>query len=89
MVETWDEMFSTRFYEDFPSEENPLLIGVVRSFQLNKNGIITPEYQFQALFKGDVSMRTQLTVNGDNLLAELKNFKEKYHENEENPVSIF
>jgi hypothetical protein len=82
-------MFFNEFYDDFPDEKYPLLIGVMRVFERGTNGIVTSDYQCRTLVQGNTLMRTQVTVNNKNLLTELKVFKENCHENENNPVSIF
>lgn len=81
-------MFSTSFYDDFPDQRYPLLIGVMRSFERNADGIAIPEYEFRLFLKVDILMRTGLKINADNLLVELNRFKKTCHEIEKNPVCI-
>lgn len=71
-------MFSSGFYDDFPDQKYPLLVGVMRSFERNADGIAIPEYKFRILVKVDV----------DNLLIELDRLRKTCHEIEKNPVSI-
>lgn len=81
-------MFFDKFYDNFPDQKYPLLIGVMRLFERNTNGMITSQYQFRNLVNDDGMIYSRLPINQENLLAQLKVFKEKCHENEGNPVNI-
>lgn len=81
-------MFFDKFYDNFPDQKYPLLIGVMRLFERKTNGSITSQYQFRNLVQDDDMRYDRLTINQENLLPQLKVFKEKCHENERNPVSI-
>lgn len=81
-------MFSSVFYHDFPDQKYPLLVGVMRSFERNTDGIATPQYEFRILLNVDILMGTRLKLDVDNLLIELNHFKKTCHEIEKNPVSI-
>ncbi|UJR19851.1 hypothetical protein I4U23_022984 [Adineta vaga] len=89
LSEMWKEMFCNEFYDDFSDEKYPLLIGVMRLFERNANEIVTSEYQFQKLVQDNTLLRTQMTVNDENLLTELTVFKENCYENEKNPIFSF
>ncbi|UJR34718.1 hypothetical protein I4U23_027495 [Adineta vaga] len=83
LTNIWEEMFSTRLFDEFSIEECPLLIGIMRLCEYNsKNGIITSEYQFKGLTKGNTLIRTGLKIDHGNLLYELNRFKEECYNNE-------
>lgn len=85
----WEEIFSTKFFDDFSIEECPLLIGIIRLFEYKIDELVTSEYQFKSLLKGDILTRTQQTINREILLNELCMFKKQCYENELDLVSIF
>jgi hypothetical protein len=80
-------MFSTQFFDDLSIEEYPVLIGITRLFQEDNDGLLTSEYQFKLLLKGDTLIRNQNKVTSQMLLNELVNFKEECNENEQALVS--
>jgi hypothetical protein len=79
-MDIWKDLFS----EDFPMEECPLLIGIMRLFD-DKND---PKYQFKFLLKCEVITRTNEIINRESLLNELRIFKTECDANEEIIVSI-
>ena len=89
LAKIWEEMFSTQFFDDFSIEECPLLIGIMRLFEHKIDGLVTSEYEFKTLVKGDTLIRTEMTVNCENLLNELDIFNSECDKNQQDLVSIF
>ena len=84
----WQKVFPSKFYDDLPLGECPILIGIMRLFEENNDGLITNEYQFKPLLTGDTLTRTQTKVPLEMLLNKLVNFKEEVDENEQALVSF-
>ena len=61
----------------------------MKLFEQKIDGIITSEYQFKSLIKGNTSTCTRMTINRENLLNELNIFKEESDKNEQDLVSVF
>jgi len=76
-------MFSTEFFDNVSIDEYPLLIGITRLFQENKDGVLTSEYEFKLLLKDHKLTRNQENVTSEMLLNELVIFKEEFNENEQ------
>jgi hypothetical protein len=74
LTNIWEEIFSTKFFDDFSIEQCPLLIGIMRLFENKTNELIKFEYQFKSLLKYDMLTRTYKTVNREILLNELDFF---------------
>jgi len=83
LTNIWEEIFSTKFFDDFSIEQCPLLIGIMRLFEDKTSELIKSEYQFKSLLKCDILTRTHMTVNREILLNELRFFKKECDENEE------
>ncbi|UJR07055.1 hypothetical protein I4U23_011343 [Adineta vaga] len=82
LMNVWEDIFSTRFSDEFSIEECPLLIGIMRLCKYNINGIIASEYQFKALVKGNILIRTGIKIDHENLFNELNHFKDECDNNE-------
>ncbi|CAF3501203.1 unnamed protein product [Rotaria sp. Silwood1] len=84
LANIWKETFSTQFIDKFFIEKCPLLIGIMRLFEYERDELTASEYQFETFVKGNTLVRTKMTVNCDNLCNELNIFKEKCDKNEQN-----
>jgi len=81
-------MFSTQPFIDFSTEQCPMLIGIQRLCQKEKDGLFSTKYQFQSLLKGDTLTRTQEKSTRAVLLGELRIFKKECNDNELALVSL-
>ena len=89
LMKIWREIFSTEFFDDFPVEESPILIGIIRLFDDKTNELSTLKYQFKSLIKFDTIQRTQQRVTRELILDELCHFKLQCDENEKTSVSFY
>jgi hypothetical protein len=81
-------MFSTQPFIDFSTEQCPMLIGIQRLCQEEKDELFSTKYQFQSLLKGDTLTRTQEKSTRAVLLDELTIFKKECDDNELALVSL-
>lgn len=84
----WEEIFSTRFFDDFSIEQCPLLIGIMPRCERKINDVTEFEYQFMTLVKNNTLIRTEIPINRDNLWNELQIFKQECEENQQILVSV-
>ena len=90
MTESWNKIFSTQFFDEFPAEEYPLLFRIMRLFEHKiSDGVVTSEYDLKILVKGNILMPTGAAVDHKNLLNELDIFKEECDKKEKDLVSVF
>ena len=82
------EIFSTNLFDNISTEQCPMLIGIMRLFEEEKNGLLTSEYEFKTLLKGDTLTRTQSKSNRETVLKELTFFKQECYDNEQALVSL-
>jgi hypothetical protein len=66
-----------------------MIIGVMRLFEEENNGMVTSEYQFKSLFKGDIVTRTQAKLSRETVFTELSFFKNECDANERDLVSPY
>jgi hypothetical protein len=88
LVEIWEELFSTRFDDNFSIEQCPMLIGITRSTDAEKCWSSISEYEFTTLLKSDTITSTNEKVTRETLVRELIIFKEKCDKNEKVLVSV-
>jgi hypothetical protein len=81
----WKDLFSTEISID----QCPMLIGIMRTLDLEKYESLKSRYQFRLLLENNKLIRTQEKVNLERLLNELIIFKEQSDENEQNLVKFF
>jgi hypothetical protein len=82
LTNIWQTMFSTEPFIDFSTEQYPMLIGIQRLCQKEKDGFLSTKYQFQSLLRGDTLARTQEKSTRAVLLGELRTFKKECNDNE-------
>ncbi|CAF1075507.1 unnamed protein product [Adineta steineri] len=80
---TWKEMFSSPFNLTFPFNQYPMIIGIMKLFEKNKGGLVTPQYEFIPLLNGDILARTQAKISREGFLKELALFQQEFVANEQ------
>ncbi|CAF0958338.1 unnamed protein product [Adineta steineri] len=78
----WEELFNSKFVEEFSIDDCPLLIGITRQFEYKTGELDITEYECKALFKDDTLTRSQMIMNFEGLLEVLDNFKNRFSKNE-------
>ncbi|CAF4421473.1 unnamed protein product, partial [Rotaria sp. Silwood2] len=84
LANIWKEMFSTQFIDKFSVKKCPLVIGIRRQFEYERDGLTISEYQFETFVKSNTLSRSEINANHKILSNELVIFKEKCDENEQN-----
>ncbi|CAF1043854.1 unnamed protein product [Adineta steineri] len=80
---TWKEMFSSPFNLTFSFNQYPMIIGIMKLFDENKGGLVTPQYEFIPLLNGDILTRTQAKISRERFLKELVLFQQECVANEQ------
>ena len=83
----WEEKFGCRFFDQFRTEDYPMLIGIGRCTPEEKLWFSPPDYRYQVLLKGDRLARNREEATEKSVLNELKIFKEEFDRNEIDLVS--
>lgn len=84
----FEEIFSNQFEDAFKGKDYPKLIGVMDMYEGRENGSLRFRYKPTLLLDGNTLVATGKLFNEENVLEELKSFKEKCDENEKELVSM-